>query len=107
MRAGYGGGDENVFALFLLRSDGSVGDVVGLLGADADVAFVLHVAFGRDVALDVVGVHGVGAHADGLWSDTLALDVEFGGDVVTDHAAGFTDVELVRPVVVVGELVFG
>ena len=105
--AGDGDGYEEVLALLFLGGDGAVGDVVGLTGSLADVAFVLDVAFGGDVALDVVGVHGVGAHADGLGWDAFAEDVELGGDVGADHAAGFADVELVRPVSVVSEFVFG
>ena len=104
---GKGGGDEEVLALFFLRPDGAVGDLVGAAGGDLDVAFIAGVAVFVDVALDVVGVHVVGAHANGHGGLARAEAVGFGLDVVADHAAGFADVDLVWPVSVVGELVFG
>ena len=104
---GHGDGDEEVGGLGFFRDEGAVGDGVGAAGGDADVAFVLDVAFGGDVALGVVGVDGVGAHADGVGGGFLFAEFVFGHDEGADHAAGFADVELVGPVAVVGEFVFG
>ncbi len=71
----------------------------------ADIALVLCVPFGGDVALGVVTVDGVAAHPDALGRFPFVLDVGLDHHVVADHAAGFADVNLVRPVAVVGELV--
>jgi len=65
------------------------------------------VAVWGDVALDVVRVDGVGAHADGIGDGIGAGEFVFGHDEFAGEAAGFADVELVGPVAVVGEFVFG
>ena len=41
------------------RTQGAVGDLVGSLGFDADIAFILDETVGGDVALNVVGIHSV------------------------------------------------
>ena len=100
------GGGEEVGALGGFWADAAVADGVGA-GADLDVALIADEAFSGDVALDVVGVHVVGAHADAVFDDFEAFAVLFGHDVVADHAADFADVELPGPVVIVEEFVFG
>ena len=100
-------GDEEVGALRFFGDGGAVADGVGASGVDLDVAFVADVAVLGDVALGVVGVHVVGAHADGVGGGEAGGEVVFGHHEVADHAAGFADVDLVGPVVVVGEFVLG
>ena len=70
-----------------------------------DVALVAHETFLGHEALDVVRVHLVGAHADGVLDDFDAAAVLLGHHVVGDHTAGFADVELAGPVAVVVELI--
>ena len=83
------------------------GDLVRPLGADTDVAFVLHVTFGRHVPLHVVRVHRVRAHADRLGRRPPFQQFVLGHHVPADHPPRFADVDLVRPVAVVDELVPG
>ncbi len=79
----------------------------GPFGADSDISFVLHVAFRRHIALDVVRVHAVRAHADRLGSGSAFQQFVLRHHVAADHASRFADVDLVRPVPVVDELVLG
>ena len=72
----------------------------------------LHVAFVLDAvpsavgrALHVVRVAVVRAHADRVGLGQLGLDVLLRHDVLADHAPRLADVELVRPVIGVDELV--
>jgi len=65
------------------------------------------VAGGVHVALHVVGIHAVGAEGDGVGGDVAAGAVVLGHHVGAGHAAGFADVELGGPAVVVGEFVAG
>ena len=96
--------DQQVLALVAPRDDGAVVDRVGAARVDLDVALVARVAVGVDVALHVVAVHVVGAHADRPRGGEVTTEVALGLDPVGDHAARFAHVDLVRPVVVVGEL---
>ena len=61
--------------------------------------------FGRDVALDVVRVDAVGAHADRIGRRPAFQQLVFGHDVGADHPPRLPHVDLMRPVPVVGELV--
>lgn len=94
----------------MFGDDGLVGDGVWAAGVDLDVAFVacdgVAVFVFGDVALDVVGVHVVGAHADGFGSGFVFAEVAFGHDEVGDHASCFADVDLVWPAVGLFEFVF-
>ena len=107
MRGGERPGDEEVLALGAAGHDGAVADGVRAVTGLVDAAFDEGVTFGADEALDVVAVERVAAEADGVRNDLVAEDVVFGHDVIADHAAGFTDINLPRPVAGVGELVFG
>ena len=104
---GDGAGHEKVAALFLLGEDGAEGDGVRRSDVGADVAFVFEETFGGDIALHVVGIHGVDALADAVFDFGLSFDVMFGDHVLTNHAAGFANVELVGPVAVVDKLILG
>ena len=106
MAGGHGDGNEQVADLALLRDQRAIGDLIRSVGAHADVAFVLHITLCCDVALHVVAVDGVAAHADGIGRGLLFAQLVFGHDVLADHAAGLADVELVGPVAVVGEFIF-
>ena len=96
---------EQVGAFGGARADAPVADGVGF-AADLDVALVAHETFLGHEALDVVRVHLVGAHADGVLDDFDAAAVLLGHHVVGDHAAGFADVELAGPVAVILEFIF-
>jgi hypothetical protein len=88
------------------RDNGAVADRVGLEAAHLHVALVAYPAFLSDVALRVVRVHAVGAHAGGVARDFSFLDVVLRHDDVGDQAARFANVELRGEVAVFGELVF-
>jgi len=99
-------GNEEIFALGDFGDDGAVGDGVGRETADLGVAFVLGVAVFHD-ALAIVRVHGVSGEADCVKQFERMTTIVLGHDVIGNHAAGFADVELMRPAVGVAELVFG
>ena len=80
-----------------LRHDRPIADRIGREAADLHVAFVLHVAVGVDVPLDVVRIHAVGGQADGVLRDDPPLAVVLRHHAVADHAAGFADVQLLLP----------
>src|SRR6185369_11684423 len=98
--------DEEVLALAFFGDDRAIGDRIGREAADLDIAFVFHVALAIDVALDVVGVHRVGGEANGIVGGGAALAVVLSHHNIADHAAGFADIELVRPAGEVVEFVF-
>ena len=60
---------------------------------------------GHHHALAVVGIHGVGRERDGFGGGRGAPSIGFGEDVIADHAPGFPDVKLGRPVAMAGILV--
>ena len=60
----------------------------------------------RAHALAVMRVDGERRHDDGVFLLRLFHDVFLRDDVFTDHAAAFADVELRRPMIVIGKLVF-
>ena len=94
VRGGEADWDEQVFAFILLGHDRSVRDRVRAEPANLDIALVADVAVGVDVALGVMRVHRVGAHADRVVDLGLALAVELGHNVRADHSSRFADVEL-------------
>ena len=104
---GHGHGHQQIAPLPFLGNQRAVGDLIGALGADADVALVLHIALGGDVTLNVVGVDAVAAHAHAVGSGALFQQLVFRHHIGTDHAAGFADVELMAPVAVVGKFILG
>ena len=99
-------GHEEVGAFCGLGTEATVADRVGP-ATDLDIALVADESFLGHEALDVVRVHLIGAHANGVFDDFDAAAVLLGHHVVGDHAAGFADVELARPVAVIEELVLG
>ena len=62
---------------------------------------------GSDVTPDVVRIEIVRTHADRFRTTASQLAVVLRHDVFADHASRFADVELVRPMIVVREFVFG
>src|SRR5690606_5332309 len=75
---------EQVAALAHLGHQRTVGDGVGTVRADTDVALVLHVPLGGDVALDVVAVDRVAAHAHRVGGRLLLAQLILGHDKVPD-----------------------
>ena len=101
---------EEVGALRFLRDEGVVADAVGADGAGDEMgAFFADAAVGVDEGRDDVGIEGVGADADGMAGVDagLAAEVFLFQDEGAAQAAGFADVELMREISVVGELVLG
>ena len=60
-----------------------------------------------NVSLDVVRVHVVRAHTNRLRCRLYLSQVQLGHDEIAHHSPGFSNVDLVGPVVVVFELIFG
>ena len=90
-----------------LRHDRAIADRVGRKAADLHVAFVADVAFRIDVALGVVRIHRVGGQADGIVRDVPAPAIVLRHHVIGDHPPRLADIELMRPIAVVDELVLG
>lgn len=59
------------------------------------------------VKRDAVGVERVGAKRHTILGASCAFGIVLRHHIVADHAAGLADIELMRPVAGVGELVLG
>ena len=105
MRSGEADGNQQVLDLLLLWQQGPVADQVGSARGYFNVSLVLHESFRRHIPLAVMGIHGVGAHADRVSGHDQPAAVVFSYHIFADQAAGFPDVELMRPVAVVGKLI--
>ena len=95
-----------VGAFFPAWQEGSVGDRVGRESGFLNITFVSGVAVFVDVTLDVVRIHGVGGHADGVVDDFATLAMVLGHDEIRDHSTCLADVELFLPSIRGGKLVF-
>ena len=107
MRCAEANRDGKVGTLGGFWDNGAVGDRVGGEASDLDIAFVAGEAVFIDVSLYVVGIHSVGGEADGVVGDQITAAIVLGHDVIGDHSSCLSDVELVGPVVVIDEFVFG
>ena len=107
MGAGYGNRYDQVAAFRCFGQDGAQRYGVRIGRVYADIALVLHKTLGCDVALHIVRIHGIGAHADGIFNGYAAHDLVFGHHAQADHPAAFPDIDLVGPVAVIRKLVPG
>src|SRR5690606_30001510 len=107
VRGGKGDRDEEILDFADFGSEAAVGDFVRKNAViSAEISLRRDAFFGESPA-DVMAVKKVGAHGNGVGLFDVFLQVVLGHHVFADHAAGDADVELVRPVVVVGEFVGG
>ena len=100
------GGGEEIRALCGAGAEAAEADGVRA-GANLDIALIAHESLCGDVALDVVGIHVVGTHADAVFHDFAAFAVLFAHDVVANHAAGFAHIHLAGPIAVFGKFILG
>ncbi len=87
VRGGHADGDEEVFALAALRDEAAVGNLVGAHG-EVEVAFVDDAAVVVDEALDRVGIHDEGAHADGVGLGEVLRAIVLAHDVTRRSCGG-------------------
>ena len=107
MRRGQAHRNQQIGALGFPRNDRAVGNQVRAARGNLNVPFILDRPLRRDVALDIVGVHVVRAHADRILHNAHTTAIELGHNVVRHHTACFAHVDRVRPMVVVDEFVLG
>ena len=59
---------------------------------NTNIPFVLYKSIGFDVALHIVRIKRIRAHAHGIGNCSFAENVIFGHDVITNHSACFADI---------------
>ena len=82
-------------------------NLVRIFRMHADIALILDKAIRFDIALNIMGIHGIRAHSHRLFHRRFPQYLILSHNKITHHPACFTHINLVGPMPVVAKLIPG